>query len=226
MYDEARAEFEDLRDSLASDAVQSYRLGNYLLDLGLYRSAIYALRNVLTLAGLDDHSASLNAPPFFKHVRYGLYYSELIFPIARETDIEPLFLTSIVRQESLFEGFVRSSAGAHGLMQLLPETAQAVSNSLGWPVGYRDEDVYRPLVNVRLGAQYLGNNRSLLGGDVYAALAAYNAGPGNAAIWQQIANGDPDLFLEVVRFSETRDYIRLIYETYNTYRALYSPLEQ
>jgi len=226
MYDEARAEFEDLRGSVASDPLQSYQLGNYLLDLGLYRSAIYALRNVLSLAGLDDHSASLSAPSYFKHVRYGLYYSELLFPIARETNIEPLFLTSIVRQESLFEGFVRSSAGAHGLMQLLPDTAQSVSNSLGWPVGFRDDDIYRPLVNLRLGAHYLANNRSLLGGDVYAALAAYNAGPGNAMIWQQIANADPDLFLEVVRFSETRDYIRLIYETYNTYRSLYSPLAQ
>jgi soluble lytic murein transglycosylase-like protein len=45
-------------------------------------------------------------------------------------------------------------------------------------------------------------------------------------IWQGLANGDPDLFVEVVRFSETRDYLRLIYETYNTYRSLYSPLEQ
>jgi peptidoglycan lytic transglycosylase len=226
MYDEARAEFEDLREGISGDALSSYRLGNYLLDLGLYRSAIYALRNVLTLGGLDDHAASLTAPPYFKHVRYGLYYSELIFPLARETDLEPLLLTSIVRQESLFEGFVRSSAGAHGLMQLLPDTAQAVSDSLGWPVGYGDADIYRPVVNLRLGTHYLDNNRTLLGGDIYAALAAYNAGPGNAQIWQRLADGDPDLFVEVVRFSETRDYIRLIYETYNIYRSLYSPLPE
>ena len=226
LYDEARLEFEDLRESIASDPVQSYHVGNYLLDLGLHRSAIYALRNVLSLAGLDDHSASLSAPPYFKHVRYGLYYSDLIFPLARETDLEPLFLTSIVRQESLFESFVGSSAGAQGLMQLLPDTAQTVSDSLGWPLGYTDADIYRPLINLRLGTHYLKNNRSLLGGDLYAALAAYNAGPGNALIWQGLANGDPDLFVEVVRFSETRDYLRLIYETYNTYRSLYSPLEQ
>jgi soluble lytic murein transglycosylase len=137
-----------------------------------------------------------------------------------------LFLTSVVRQESLFEGFVRSSAGAQGLMQLLPDTAQATSDSLGWPLGYTGEDIFRPMVNLRLGTHYLENNRSLLGGDLYAALAAYNAGPGNAMIWQGLADGDPDLFVEVVRFSETRDYLRLIYETYNTYRSLYSPLEQ
>jgi soluble lytic murein transglycosylase len=225
-YGLARAEFEDLRESVAGDPVDSYRLGNYLLDLGLYRSAIYALRNVLTLAGLDDHAASLNAPPYFKHVRYGLYFSDLVFPVARETGFEPLLLTSVARQESLFEGFIQSSAGAQGLMQLLPDTAQAVSDSLGWPVGYTEADIYRPLVNLRLGAHYLRNNHSLLGGDIYAALAGYNAGPGNAEIWKGLANSDPDLFVEVVRFSETRDYIRLIYETYNIYRSLYSPLPE
>ena len=101
-----------------------------------------------------------------------------------------------------------------------------IADSLGWPVGYTDADIYRPMVNLRLGTHYLDNNRQLLGGDLYAALAAYNAGPGNAQIWQSLAGGDPDLFVELVRFSETRDYIRLIYETYNTYRSLYSPLPE
>ena len=52
---------------------------------------------------------------------------------------------------------------------------------------------------------------------------AYNAGPGNAAIWQQLANGDPDLFVEVVRFAETRDYIRSIYEIYHNLQGIVQP---
>jgi soluble lytic murein transglycosylase len=113
LNDEARVEFEDLRESLASEPVQSYRLGNYLLDLGLYRSAIYALRNVLSLAGLDDHSASLNAPPYFKHVRYGLYYSDLIFPLARRQTWSRCSHQRRPPGKSV-RGFVRSSAGARG----------------------------------------------------------------------------------------------------------------
>jgi soluble lytic murein transglycosylase len=58
---------------------------------------------------------------------------------------------------------------------------------------------------------------------LYAALAAYNGGPGNAVEWQQLAQGDPDLFLETVRAQETRDYIRRIYEIYAIYRRLYGP---
>jgi soluble lytic murein transglycosylase len=63
----------------------------------------------------------------------------------------------------------------------------------------------------------------MLGGSVDGGLAAYNAGPGNSLVWKELAGDDPDLFLEIVRFQETRDYIRLIYEIFGTYRMLYSP---
>ncbi|HKJ28532.1 MAG TPA: hypothetical protein VJ965_12890, partial [Anaerolineales bacterium] len=58
-------------------------------------------------------------------------------------------------------------------------------------------------------------------GEIAAALAAYNGGPGNAAKWLTQANGDMDLFVEVIRFSETRNYIRYIYELYTIYENLY-----
>jgi soluble lytic murein transglycosylase len=190
----------------------------------LYRSAIFAARQVLTLAGLDEHSASLSAPPYFNHVRYGPYYADLIVPNAETHGIHPLILFSIVRQESLFEGFIDSTAGAQGLMQIIPSTGASIARDIGWPSPFELEDLYRPNVSVRLGTEYIASNRRLLGGDTYATLAAYNAGPGNASAWQELAPSDPDLFLEVVRFQETRDYIRFIYEIYATYRTLYSPV--
>jgi soluble lytic murein transglycosylase len=69
---------------------------------------------------------------------------------------------------------------------------------------------------------YLGDQRDALGGDLYAALAAYNGGPGNAVQWQSMAKGDPDLFVEVVRFDETRQYLMGIYEVYSIYARLYA----
>lgn len=224
LYEEARNEFENLRESVSASPENSFRLANYLLDLGLYRLAVFASRQVLTLAGLDDQATTLNAPPYFNHLRYGIYYRDLIEAEAAANGLHPLFLFSVVRQESLFEGFVSSPAGARGLMQIIPSTGGSLANQMGWPLNYTDEDLYRPLVSIRLGAHYLASNRDLLDGDLYAALAAYNAGPGNAAVWKDLAGDDPDLLLEVVRFQETREYIRYISEIYVIYKTLYSPV--
>ena len=223
LYDEARLEFESLRESVSTDAILSFRLANHLLEIGLYRSAIFAAREVLHLAGLDDQFASLTAPAYFNHLRYGLYYHDLIISEAQRYALDPLFMFSVIRQESLFEGFVRSTAGAHGLMQVVPATGEQIANELSWPPAFTSDDLYRPIVSVRFGAYYLAKNRDLLGGNWYGGLAAYNAGPGNALAWKELSGDDPDLFLEVVRFEETRDYIRAIYEIFSTYRSLYSP---
>jgi peptidoglycan lytic transglycosylase len=223
MYDEARLEFDALRESVSASPTDNFRLANHLLGIGLYRSSIFAARQVLTLAGQESQQSSLTAPPYFNHLRYGLYYHDLIINEAQKYGLDPLFMFSVIRQESLFEGFVRSTAGAHGLMQIIPDTGGQIATELNWPPAYDQEDLYRPLVSVRFGSYYLDKTRDMLGGSIYGGLAAYNAGPGNALVWNELAGNDPDLFLEIIRFQETRDYIRLIYEIFSTYRSLYGP---
>jgi soluble lytic murein transglycosylase len=211
---------------LNKDAVGSYRLANFLLDLGLYRSAIFAARQTLTLAGLDEHTESMMAPPYFSHVRYGLYYSDLVVADAAANKLDPLFVFSVIRQESLFEGFVKSSAGARGLMQIIPATGEQINFQLGGPPNYDDNDLYRPDVSIAFGAHYISKNLDLLNGDLYAALAAYNGGPGNAIVWKELSGDDSDLFLESVRFEETRNYIRNIFEIHIIYKRLYGVVNQ
>lgn len=225
MYQEARAEFESLRESVSADPESSFRLANYLYDIGLYRSAIFAAREVLSLAGMESQSASLTAPDYFNHIRYGLYYHDLILNEEERYGHDPLFMFSVIRQESLFEGFVRSNAGARGLMQIIPDTGAQIASEIGWPLNYNEDDLNRPNVSVRFGSYYLNKNRSLLGNSIYGSLAAYNAGPGNALVWKELAGDDPDLFLEIIRYQETRDYIRFIYEIFDTYREIYNPLK-
>jgi soluble lytic murein transglycosylase len=219
-YDEARREFESLRLAVENDPARTYQLGRSLINLGLYRSGIFAIRQVLNLAGLDD-AGTLTAPKLFNRLRFGPYYAELIIPAAQEYNLHPLFLFSLARQESLFEGFVRSSAGARGVMQIMPSTGQSIAGRMGWPQGYTEEDLYRPYISINLGTNYLAQQRDFFEGDLYAALAAYNGGPGNAQIWKELAQDDPDLFLEIIRFEETRRYIRSIYENFNIYMQLY-----
>jgi soluble lytic murein transglycosylase len=223
MHGEAKGEFESLRESIATDPIASFRLANHLVDIGLYFSAIFATREVLTLAGLESHSASLTAPAYFNHLRYGLYYHDLVITEAQRYGIDPLLLFSVVRQESLFEGFISSTANAHGLMQVMPPTGGDIASELNWPPEYDSEDLFRPNVSVRFGAYYLDKNRKLFSNNIYASLAAYNAGPGSAIIWNELAGNDPDLLLEVIRAQETRNYIPGIYEIFSTYRSLYGP---
>jgi len=227
LYEDARLEFESLRTELElnRDAVGSYRLTNYLLEIGLYRSAVFAARQILTLAGLDEHTESMMAPPYFSHIRYGLYYPDLVIPDAQTNGFDPLFVFSVIRQESLFEGFIQSNAGARGLMQVIPSTGAQMVSQLNWPINYDEKDLYRPDVSIALGTHYLANNREMLEGDLYATLAAYNGGPGNSLQWKELSGNDPDLFLESVRFEETRNYIRNIYEIYVIYKRLYGAAE-
>jgi len=221
LQDEARLEFEDLRISIQNNPADTYRLANYMLTLGLYRPAITAMRQVLTLAGMNTQAQTLAAPAYFNHVRYGLYYQDLVMPVAQQAGFDPLFLFSVIREESLFEGFVQSDKGARGLMQIIPSTGQGISDNLGWPPNYTSDDLYRPLISIGLGASYLAQQRVNFNGDLFAALAAYNAGPSAAPIWSGLSGPDADLFLEVIRISQTSDYIRSIYEIYSMYRTLY-----
>lgn len=219
-WEEGRGEFEKLRIAYESDPVQTFRLTQFFYDIGLYRSSIFSARQVLTLGGLDDN-ATFNAPVYFNHIRFGAYYREIIMQAAQEENLDPLLLLSLIRQESLFEGFIQSSAGAQGLMQIMPATARETATNMGWPSVYMDNDIIRPYVNLRLGSHYLRRQIDYQNGDLYAALAGYNAGPGNAEVWKDLSNGDPDLYLEIVRYSETRQYIRSIVELYNIYRMFY-----
>ena len=218
---QARSEFDALRTSIEQDPANTYRLANYLLNLGLYYPAIVAIRQVLTLAGMTSQSQTLAAPAYFNHVRYGLYYQELILPAAQQAGFNPLFLFSVMRQESLFNKDAQSSY-ATGLMQITPNTGQMLAENLGWPPNYTSDDLTRPLVSIGLGTSFLQTQRSRFEGDLFTALASYNAGPEAAPIWRDLSGQDSDLFLEVIRFEETRNYIRSIYEIYAMYLLLYT----
>ena len=225
LKNEARLEFENLRSDISESAADSFRLANYMLELGLYRPAIFAARQVLELAGMESHADSLHAPAYFDHIRYGTYYRDLVDPIAEANGFHPLFIYSTMRQESLFESFILSVAGARGLMQIIPATGANIANLHGYPVEYIEDDLYRPVVSIKFGTWYLESNRALLNDDLYATLAAYNGGPGNALEWQTLGKDDPDLTLESIRFSETRDYIKSIYETYAIYKSIYGKIQ-
>jgi soluble lytic murein transglycosylase len=220
LYQQSEAELQDITTEIKTDPANNFRILPHLLDLELYRLAITVSRQILTLANLDDAS-SLTAPIYFNHIRFGTYFRDQVVSAAQTDNFHPLILFSVIRQESLFEGFIESSAGARGVMQIMPDTGKEIASQLSWPTGYTSEDLYRPMINIRLGSNYLARQRDYFKEDFYATLAAYNGGPGNTQAWKSLAANDPDLFLEVIRSAETRQYIMQIYEFLQIYQHIY-----
>jgi soluble lytic murein transglycosylase len=216
LYAEAKRELEEVRQSYSHDVLATYQLALYFRDLGLYRSSILAADALLLLSGQNV----FEAPRFIARLSYPVYYQDLIRELADEYGYDPLLQFALVRQESLFESFIASHVGAQGLSQVMPATGEDIARSLGWP-DFSKEDLYLPYVGLAFGAYYLDRQLETFDGDVYAALSAYNAGPGNAARWVAAAPHDPDLYLETVDYPETRTYIERIYVGYTAYRWLY-----
>ncbi|MCX6055570.1 MAG: transglycosylase SLT domain-containing protein [Chloroflexi bacterium] len=222
MREMARGEFESLRLELLGDSVNTYRLMNQLLDFGFYRSASFASRQVLDLAGVSETATLTSVPKYFNHIRFGVFFREIVAPTAAENDLDPLLIFSIIRQESLFDSSIISSVGAKGLMQIMPATGEETAKNYGWPLHYTTADLNRPLVNIRLGSYYFETWLRYYQGDAFAALAAYNGGPGNTEVWITLAKGDPDLFLETIRSDETQNYIKRIAEFHEIYKSFYT----
>ena len=220
LYSQASAEFLSMSSEFVKDPANSFRLLDHLVNLGFYRQAITTSRQILDAANLND-AETLTAPIYFTHIRFGPYFKEIVMPEAEKNGLPPLLLLSVIRQESLFEGFAESSAGAIGMMQIMPATAKDEVVRMAWPPNYSDSDLYRPVISVGLGAHYLARLRDLFDGDIYAALAAYNGGPGNAQAWEEMAKNDPDLLVEVIRPDETRTYLKQIFTFNKIYEQVY-----
>jgi tetratricopeptide (TPR) repeat protein len=140
----------------------------------------------------------------------------------RRSGIDPLVLHAIIRQESRFQSDILSSAGAVGLMQLMPRTAAEVARREKLPKPHR-QDLVRPVLNVRLGAAYLSRLVKGYGGDYFRAVAAYNAGEAAVERWWKRSNGDPAAFLERISYKETRSYMRHVFFNLLQYYRIYRP---
>ena len=140
---------------------------------------------------------------------------------AQEFGVDALLLAALVRQESVFDVEALSPAGARGLAQLLPSTASLLARGLD--VTFYPDWITVPDLNLHLGAAHLAELLRRFG-RVDAAVAAYNAGPIPVRRWLERAGADdPDRFIELIPYAETRGYVRSLLRNRELYRALYGP---
>jgi soluble lytic murein transglycosylase len=150
-----------------------------------------------------------------REVTLPLRHDDIIRQQAERFDIDAALIAAIINQES---GFVdqTSSAGARGLMQITPDTAETIETLSGGET-FVFEDLANPDLNIRYGTFYLNHLLDRFGGNEVAALAAYNAGPENAEAW-----GSSALEIDDIAFPETRSYVESVLERREEYRHNYS----
>lgn len=153
-------------------------------------------------------------------LRFPLAYREQMDSAAEATSINPHLLFAIARQESAFMADARSPAGALGLMQLMPTTAQYTARRAGIP--YRKHDLLSPDTNIALGSRYLHQLLNEFNGNRILAAAAYNAGPTRVRQWLGATERKLpyDVWIETIPFRETRGYVQnvLAYSVIYGYR--------
>lgn len=149
---------------------------------------------------------------------YPYAYLEETKEHAKNTDLDPFLILSLIRQESGFNPETMSPKGARGLMQLMPLTARRVKK------GVTKRDLFKPDINLEVGIRFFNSMVKRYDGNVPLALAAYNAGPLAVDKWlKRYPTQDALLFLDLIPYRETREYVASILRNWFWYRNLYDP---
>jgi len=150
-----------------------------------------------------------------KELTLPLEHEDIIRRQAKEKGVDAALIAAVIDTESKFSD-AESSAGARGLMQITPAAAKFIEKQSGGTT-FKLSDLSNPEINIRYGTFLLKELLERYEGDVVAALAAYNAGPGNADKW-----GGSGLRVEDIPFPETRAYVETVLERQKEYRDQYA----
>lgn len=169
--------------------------GRLAEKLGWYRNAIQVMADAQYWDDLE--------------VRFPIVYKEHVAKAAKQTSVNPLFIFAVTRQESAFVHDAKSTAGAVGLMQLLPSTAKQTAQKNG--LSFTPQDLIQPEKNIALGSRYLDHLLGVFDGNRILAAAAYNAGPTRVKKWLNKEKGAQlpyDVWIETIPYKETRGYVQ------------------
>ena len=184
---------------------------------------IYTCSKFQTLGAYEQVVRLAARVPYNEKVHrfvYPLAYDESITKLSRKYRIDPHLVLSVIREESRFDRDARSPAGALGLMQLMPYTAQRLDRILR--VGIKGtHDILDVNNNLHLGIYYLSQLVREFG-SYPPAVAAYNAGEKAVRKWKKLGNyPSSDVFIEDIPYSETKKYVKRVLTTYFQYKRLF-----
>lgn len=190
---EARLEWMYLLESL--DDPSRIVAAQYALLKGWYD---------LTVLAADKTSRTHNF-----ELRYPTPYRDYLQKASKARAIDEAWVYGIIRQESRFMHYAKSSVGAGGLMQVMPATAKWIAKKLGWS-SYNDGMLHDIDTNVNLGTYYMRYTLDTFNGQEAMATAAYNAGPSRARRWAANTPLEGAIYAETIPFGETRNYVKKV----------------
>ena len=208
-----------LRAGLRLEGVREFNWGlRGLDDRGLLAAAEFALQSHV-------YDRAISAADRTKHehdyvMRYLAPFSEQVRAAAQNQMLDDAWVYGLMRQESRFVTDARSTAGASGLMQLMPATARWVAKKIGL-TDYRHDMVNDTETNLLLGTSYMRMVLEDLDKHPVLASAAYNAGPGRARRWRAEQPLEGAIYAESIPFSETRDYVKKVMSNTVYYAVLF-----
>jgi soluble lytic murein transglycosylase len=170
---------------------------------------------VVLAAGAFALANSEQVQEKIREVTLPLRHEDIIRQQAEQKQIPAQLIAAVIYAESRFRD-QESHAGARGLMQVTPQTAELIEGLSGGST-FEADDLSDPDINIRYGTFYLRYLLDKFDQNLVAALAAYNAGETNVAAW-----GGANLKLDDIRFQETRDYVDKVIDKREEYRDHYS----
>jgi soluble lytic murein transglycosylase len=199
-YGPARREWQQAESDL--DAGDLPAAAAWAHRLGWHDRAIVA-------AAAAGHTTDLE-------LRFPLPYMDIVLAQAGATGLSPALVYGVTRQESLFMSDVGSSAGALGLMQIMPQTGKRIARWHGEKLSHPIL-LLQPERNIRYGTSYLRRQLDALQNNPFLATAAYNAGQSRVKGWLPSTPMPADIWVETIPFNETRNYV----EKVAAYTAIY-----
>lgn len=158
-------------------------------------------------------------PAWLQRLYHPLRYQPEISAAASRHGVDPFLVAGVIASESGYDASIVSRAGAVGLMQVLPSTADELSRSGEVHMGVKASELTSPAVNVEFGAAYLGQLMRRFD-DTRTALAAYNAGPATVDKWLHRPGGGKITYADVA-FPETKRYVKRVLLEAHYYKLLY-----
>ena len=204
-------EFEDFK------TIETLKLKDeFFKSYVAYKKGSVQYSILLAKNALDELGGNYRKNPNWAKLAYPIYYQYDINESGEKFSINPHFIISLIKEESHFDKNAVSSAGASGLMQIMPTTASFMEDRT-----VSAKDLQNTEYNIYIGTKYIDSIIEGLGNEMFA-VASYNAGYGNVRKWQkQIFDGDLDNFVEDIPFLETKMYVKKVFASFWNYTRLY-----